>query len=184
MPPSIPPTDPSAPMSETLWLHWEARGWNGPRDKDGCNAVGQTLATWALKHLGCFPDSRVFDEVLSVGVNLHAPNRFEHTPLMTAAAHAPQCIPPLLDAGVDVNAVNAHGWTALMMAVSHHPETVRMLLEAGADTSVRDRSDAVARDWATLAGRDDCVRVLDDWALKGRLDEGLPSSGTGGRSRL
>jgi ankyrin repeat protein len=73
----------------------------------------------------------------------------------------------LLEKGADVNVKNSDGWTPLIKAASaNFPDVARVLLKHGADLDVVDRLDRTAWMYASMAGREEILAMLNEAKAK------------------
>jgi ankyrin repeat protein len=86
-----------------------------------------------------------------------------NAPLLAATGeNCVETVALLLDKGADVNVRNGDGWTPLIKAASANlPAVVRVLLQHGADLDVVDRLDRTAWMYASMAGREEILAMLN-----------------------
>lgn len=79
-------------------------------------------------------------QLLEVGADVHALNKWRETPLLTAANHGQaSAVEALLDAGADPCKCTDTGWSPLSIAAyKGHDEVVELLLDHGAPTEEED----------------------------------------------
>ena len=79
-------------------------------------------------------------QLLDIGADVHALNKWRETPLLTAANHGQAAaVEALLDAGADPCRCTDTGWSPLSIAAyKGHDDVVELLLEQGAPTEEED----------------------------------------------
>jgi ankyrin repeat protein len=161
------------------------------------NAVGDPdLTRWFLEH-GADPNASclldltptsyavgngpmaVFNMLLDSGADVHKGQLLHYAVGRTDGAE--EFVTRLLDLGCSINEIKyqldptsweerwIHGLgTALHRAAEFSSiSVVRILLKRGADTSVLDSKGLTALHWAKYRGRDDVVKLLEEWEEMG-----------------
>ena len=101
--------------------------------------------------------------LISAGANVNLPNKFDETPLFSAAYHGhTDCLKLLLAAGADVNSPNEFkGITATMAAANKgHVECLKELIAAGGDINARCKEGSNALMYSIMGNHRDCFELL------------------------
>ncbi len=149
-------------------------GYRFTFDDDERQYVNQTFN--ALHAAASGGNGRVVEYLLQAGLNINSRTPQGWTPLFVAVRDGQAEVAKwFIFKGADLNAQSKLGATALMMAVTQpfKTESARLdlleyMLKRGADANLTDKYGHTALYYATLQGKADVIKLLEQYTDKGK----------------